>query len=161
MKKTAFFALCLLIWTASCKQKVAEYPNKPQIYYQSINTHQVRVSDPNTMVSIHFKFTDGNQNIANDPAEQDSTIFLLDSRDVSGNDYTYAYPMPYIPKDQRPDGGLEGTITLNLNNGYFSPKDSLHLALGKDTMFWMIYIKDNDGNKSNIIKTDTIYLNYR
>ena len=161
MKKTVFLAFCLLIWGTSCKKETAKYPNTPQIYYQSINTHQVQVTDPNTMVSVRFKFTDGDQNIADNPEETDSTIFLLDSRDISGNDYTYAYPMPYIPKAQRPNGGLEGVVTLNLNNGYFSPKDSLHLALGKDTMFWLIYIQDNDGNKSNIIKTDTIYLNYR
>lgn len=161
MKKLILIVCILFAALSSCKKETQEYPKEPQIYYLNMNPDKIRVSDPNQFIDIQFRFTDGDQNIATNPDETDSTIFLKDSRDTTMAPYTYAYPMPYIPQDLRPDGGLEGMVTLHLSNAYFSPRDSLHLALGKDTMIWFIYIKDNAGNISNTIQTDTVYLNYR
>lgn len=160
MKNFLLILFILFFGLASCNKNESEYPKEPQIYYLNTNPDKIRVSDPNQFISIQFRFTDGDQDIANNPDETDSTIFLRDSRDTSTLLYTYVYPMPYISPDLRPNGGLEGMVTLHLSNAYFSPRDSLHLALGKDTMVWLIYIKDNAGNKSNTIKSDTIYLNY-
>lgn len=160
MKKIAGILSTLLVFGISCKRDKTDYPIPPQIYNQSTNPHKIKVTDPTSSIKIKFSFKDGNQNIANNPNETDSTIFIKDSRDTSAEDFSYVYPMPFIPKNLRPKNGIQGTVTLNLSNAYFSPKDSLHFALGKDTMYWSIYIMDNDSNISNTIKSDTIYIDY-
>lgn len=161
MKKLSILICILLLGVYSCKKETTDYPNEPQIYYLSTNPNQIQVTNPNEYITIQFRFTDGDQDLADDPNESDSTIFIKDSRDTGMLDYTYTYPMPYIAKNLRPDGGLEGVVTLHLSNAYFSPRDSQHLALGKDTMVWFIHIMDNAGQKSNTIQSDTIYLNYQ
>lgn len=160
-KRLLLLPLLLLIGWTACKEKVADYPIEPQIYYLNMSTDHIKVSDQSQFVDIHFRFTDGDQDIARNQEGTDSVIFLKDSRDTDTVAYTYVYPMPYIPGELRPKGGLEGHVTLHLTNAYFSPRDSLHLALGKDTMVWFLYIEDEAGHKSNTIKTDTIYLDYQ
>lgn len=160
MKKLLLLLFLSALTTVSCKKNAIVYPDTPQIYDQTTQPDHIKVSDPNAFVSIQFRFIDGDHNIADDPNETDSTIFIKDSRDTSSKPYTYTYPMPYIPPEMRPAGGLQGSITLHLSNAYFSPRDSTHLALGKDTMFWSIYVKDDNGNISNTIHSDTIYISY-
>src|SRR5690606_24962236 len=96
-----------------------------------------------------------------DPAEQRMGIFIRDSRDTSEADFTFAFPFPYIPDDLRPDDrSLDAALTLKLGRQYFPPRDSLHAALKHDTMTWFFYIMDADSNKSNIVQSDTIYVDY-
>jgi hypothetical protein len=144
---------------SSCEKMPDEYPPEPQLYYTTKLKHHIKLSDTAAFARIELRFTDGDGNIARDASSLTSEIYLRDSRDtVTSRDYTHALPMPYIDASQRPKkGGLEGRITLNLRRQFF-PLDSLHSALGGDTMYWHIYIKDEANNKSNWIQTDTIYI---
>lgn len=160
MAKIVFLIMMVFIYS-SCKgddKKV--FPDEPQIYHQSTIPNMVNVFDSTAFTTIVFQFTDGDGDIGRDPQEEEMNIFLKDSRDTTQEDYSYSYPFPYIAPNIRPKGGLEGTVSVNLGRQYYPPRDSLHIALGKDTMFWSIYIMDNAGNKSNIIQSDTIFISF-
>jgi hypothetical protein len=160
MKPKIFLLLSLIALFASCVKKPGSYPPEPQIYYLSTRPNLVNFKDTSSGVKIELKFTDGDGDIGRDPKQETQSIYLRDSRDTSTSvDYTFQYPFPFIDENMRPkDGGLEGFITVSLGRQYFSVSDSLHLALGKDTMHWDIYIKDEAGHKSNVISTDPIYI---
>lgn len=161
MKQSVTFLAISLFGLWGCKdQKQPDIPVEPQIYNLSMNPNKMNVADPNALIKIQFEFRDGDQDIANDPNGTDSSIFIKDSRDTGLLDYTFVYPMPYIPNNLRPEGALEGFVTINLNNAYFSARDSLHFALGKDTLYWSIYLRDQSGHRSNTVETDPIYLTY-
>jgi hypothetical protein len=103
-----------------------------------------------------LKFTDGDGDIGRDPKQEMQSLYITDSRDSTK---VYPYPFPFIDDNMRPsDGGLEGFITIKLGRQYFNVTDSLHIALGKDTLHWDIYIKDEAGHKSNVVSTDPIYI---
>jgi hypothetical protein len=159
MKPKIFLLLSLVALFASCVKKPGSYPPEPQIYYQSTRPNIVNIKDTAAGVKIELKFTDGDGDIGRDPNFVIQSVFLRDSRDTNTSvEYTFSQPFPFIEESMRPtDGGLEGFITLSLSKGFF-PTDSLHSALGKDTMHWDIFIKDEAGHKSNVISTDTIYI---
>lgn len=162
MKPKIFLLLSLVVLFAACVKKPGSYPPEPQIYYQTTRPNLVNLEDTSTGVKIELKFTDGDGDIGRDPNQELQSIYLRDSRDTSTSvDYTFQYPFPFIDENMRPDdGGLEGFITISLGRQYFSVTDSLHLALGKDTMHWDIYIKDEAGHKSNVVSTDPIYIEF-
>jgi hypothetical protein len=160
MKPKIFLLLSLLALFASCVKKPGSYPPEPQIYYQTMTPNVVNLKDTAAGVLIELKFTDGDGDIGRDQSQAVQSVFLRDSRDTSTSvDYTFTHPFPFIGDDMRPeDGGLEGFITLKLGKGYFNISDSLHAALGKDTLHWDIYIKDEAGHKSNVVSTGPIYI---
>lgn len=162
MKPKIFLLLSLVALFASCVKKPGSYPPEPQIYYLSTRPNLVNFKDTSSGVKIELKFTDGDGDIGRDPKQEVNSVFIRYSKDTSsGTDYTFPQPFPFIDENMRPkDGGLEGFITINLGRQYFSVTDSLHLALGKDTVYWDVYIKDDAGHKSNVIRTDPIYLEF-
>ena len=161
MKKSLFIISVLIFFVYSCeKKKGKQFPPEPQIYYQSTTPDTINILDTASLTTIVFRFTDGDGDIAQDSKDSVPAIFVRDSRDTSLDNFTYALPFPYIAPNIRPDGGLEGTVALNLGRQYYQVWDSLHLALGRDTMVWSIYIEDIAGNKSNLITSDTIYIRY-
>lgn len=164
MKPKIFLLLSLIALFASCVKKPGSYPPEPQIYYQSTRPNIVNVEDTSVSVKIELKFTDGDGDIGRDQKQEVQSVFIRDSRDTNTSiDYTFPQPFPYIGDEMRPkDGGLEGFITLSLSKAFFLAiqPDSLHLALGKDTMHWDIYIKDEAGHKSNVVSTDPIYIEF-
>ena len=161
MKRQIYGLLAAIIClAASCQKDPDQYPDEPLLYYQSTSPRIVLNQDTASNIRIELKFTDGDGDIGMDPSENTMGIFLKDSRDTSSADFSYPHPFPYIPDNVRPKkGGLEGGIMLNLGRQYFTRFiDSLHLALRRDTMRFNIYIQDIAGNKSNVVTTDTIYI---
>jgi len=161
MKRLFFLLPACFIFAYSCKKdKGKQFPPEPQIYYQSTTPDKVNVRDTASMTTVVFRFTDGDGDIGQSTSDTVYSIFIRDSRDTTSSDSTYAFPFPYIASEIRPNGGLEGLVSLNIGRQYYRVWDSLHTALLKDTMTWSIYIKDEAGNKSNVITTDTIYVQY-
>lgn len=159
MKRQIFLLTGLILFFASCTKDPDQYPDEPQIYYQSTTPRTIDIKDTAAFIRIELKFTDGDGDIGLDPGNGEMAIFLKDSRDTSKELYTYPYPFPFIPQSARPTkGGLEGGITINLGRQYFNVVDSLNLALKRDTLSYNIYIMDRAGHKSNIITTDSIYI---
>lgn len=163
MKPKIFLLLSLIALLTSCVKKPGSYPPEPQIYYLSTRPNVVNMKDTSGGVKIELKFTDGDGDIGRDPKQEVQSIFIRYSKDTSTSiDYTFPQPFPFIDENMRPDdGGLEGFITVTLGKAYFGVMtDSLHIALGKDTVHWDIYIKDDAGHKSNVISSDPIYLEF-
>lgn len=161
MKRHLFILAGIVIALASCRKKPGSYPPEPQIYYQGTLPNTIDLRDTVTKVSISLKFNDGDGDIGTDPEEQKKNIFIKDSRDTSASDFTFSYPFPFIDQYMRPkDGGLEGFISINLGKEYFSVVDSLHIALRKDTARFTIYVEDDAGNKSNVVQSDPIYIEF-
>lgn len=149
-----------LMLMASCKKERKTFPPEPELTHVSTTPNRIDMFDSMSETYILVHFTDGDGDIGTDPNEETRSIFIKDSRDTTGGDSTFGYPFPYIKPTIRPDGGLEGTFSLRLDRAYYNPWDSLHLALGKDTMTWDIFVIDDAGNRSNTITSDTIFIDY-
>ncbi len=149
--------ILLLVGMYSCKKETnPNFPNEPQIYYNSISQRTVDFFDTNTRVIINCGFNDGDGNIG---TTGDSTITLLDYRsDTLFRMYKFNFPV--IPKDYRKNVWLQGTFTVQLNsNLYFTPRlDSVHLQSKKDTIVYKIFIQDEAGNVSDTVSTDSVYV---
>lgn len=157
-------SISLIVW-ASCKKKAPIFPIEPQIYYNSITPTLIDFfKDTGAVIKISVRFNDGDGDIGQDASEMTNSIYLKDSRDTTSADTTFGYPFPYISKAQRPDNGsLEGNFEVDLKMTTYIPTyvDSLHLALGADTVIYKIYIKDVAGHKSNVITTDPIIVKFK
>jgi hypothetical protein len=159
MKKLLLFFPVFVLAGISCKKKGNEFPPEPAITYISTLPHEIHIFDTTALIQIKFHFTDGDGDLGLDPSELKLGIFLKDSRDTTTRDSTVGYPFPYIAPSMRQKGGLQGTVSVNLTREFF-PIDSLHVALGGDTLSWFIYVQDTSGHKSNVIQSDTIYIKY-
>lgn len=161
MKKMFLLVLAVTFFYLSCKKKEKSFPPEPQIYYESALPNTINVFDTSSATIIKFQFEDGDGDIGTSQNDTLMSIFLRDSRDTSSNDATYEFPFPYIPNSIRNGKALEGTVSLNVGFQFYRMWDSLHYALLKDTMTWSVYIQDLSGNKSNVITTDTIYIEFQ
>lgn len=159
MKRLLMLCPVFVLLVLSCKKTVNDFPPEPEITHVSTSPQEIHIFDTSALIQIKFHFTDGDGDIGLDPSEQKLGIFLKDSRDTTQRDSTLGYPFPYIDPSIRPKGGLEGVATVKLGREYFL-LDSLHTALGSDTMVWYLYIQDDSGTKSNVIHSDTIYIKY-
>jgi len=164
MKRLLFLILASVMIIAACQKKPYNYyPPEPQIYYKGIKPNRVNFADTAGYIQVILEFNDGDGDLGTDPQQLKNRIYVKDSRDTTAGDSTFTYPFPYIAANMRPDNGsLEGSIYINLGREYFAriPIDSLHLALGMDTLTYNVYIKDDAGHKSNVITTDPIYLEF-
>ena len=159
MKSLISFLIGIAIFATSCQKDPDQYPIEPQIYYQSTTPRTMSFEDTSASIRIELKFTDGDGDIAQDPNDAEISLYMKDSRDTSSKLFNHAFPIPYVPESNRPSkGGLEGGITLNLGKQYFNVTDSLHIALKRDTLQFMIYIQDRAGHKSNLVTTDAIFI---
>lgn len=156
MRRLFITFFILVIIGFSC-QKTPEnpYPDEPQIYYNGVSQTHKNIFDSANVV-IRLGFNDGTGDIG--VKEVDSCITLTEYR--SGIVFrSFQYGFPRISKEYRIDPWIEGTIDISLQPAFFTPRlDSLHLAEGKDTLYYEIFLKDEAGNKSNIVATDTIYI---
>ncbi|HLS70213.1 MAG TPA: hypothetical protein VK027_00985 [Chitinophagaceae bacterium] len=158
VKKYIILLLLAIILYSCDKKDAVNVPNEPMIELISMQPNTINVLDSTSLIKLVFYFEDGDGDLGRDATEEQMQIFVKDSRDTSAAFFTYSYPFPYIPESQRPKGALHGTVTLNFGREYFPPQDSLHIALGKDTLYFEVYIVDEAENKSNTIVTDSIFV---
>lgn len=158
MKNMSLLGLLGFFLVFSCTKDPKAYPPEPQIYYQSVKPAVIDLSAENQSVDIIFSFTDGDGDIAQDQTETEPAIYVRRQRDTLAA--PYAFPMPFIPENVRPEkGGVEGRVVINLGKEFFSI-DSLHSVWGGDTVAFDIYIKDLTGNRSNVITTDSVIVTF-
>jgi len=148
-------AFIILGLFACRKDSGKSFSDEPQITYKGISNNRINFFDTGVACNITLDFTDGDGNIGH---TEDSVITIQDYR--SDTLYrSYLYPFPVIGDEFRDHKWLEGTVLITLNTVFFTPRlDSLHLAEKKDTLYYKIFIKDEAGNVSNTVKTDTIYV---
>lgn len=158
MKSRIILSFCALLLFAACEKQPDQFPDEPQIYYKNTTPRTISILDTAAVVRIAFEFTDGDGNIGWDESETKPAIFACNLRDTTKERDTLPFPFPYIADNLRPGkGGLRGTVNLDLRRQFFS-LDSLHVALGGDTVIFNVFIKDDSENFSNIITTDTIFV---
>jgi DUF4097 and DUF4098 domain-containing protein YvlB len=153
--KTIYFLILILSLAIlnSCKKQV-EYPLEPILVYDTIRVLQF--SNPiagqiTDSVVIDVDFTDGDGNIG----------VAVDAKANDTSNYNFFYT-PYILVKGKWEKIFElYTKIPNLNSsGKATPlrgkisadiTDAFYLYKKKDTMRVEIYVKDNAGNKSNVV----------
>jgi hypothetical protein len=155
--KSIYLLAYVSLMVTACQKEQKYYANEPELRYLSVNQKNINLADSLSLTTFKIFFTDGDGNIGHNDTL--NAIFVKDSRDTSSKEYTHAFPFPVISSTVRNNNKwVEGNVELNLNTSYYSFRDSLHYNQGKDTLCWQIFIKDDNGNKSNIVTTDTIFI---
>ncbi|TXB66563.1 hypothetical protein [Phaeodactylibacter luteus] len=151
----AFFAF-------SCVQP-PDYPEEPVIEYIGFNTltfPQGGAGTPSDTLILTFGFTDGDGNLGFDDSTVD--VFLTDSR----TGFVDVKKLPVIPSEGV-GNGISGEVTLRFPNQpsqicCLYPDQSTGCQPNPnyptDTFSFEIQIQDRDGNRSNIIRTETVTL---
>lgn len=162
MKNVKYFLLgSSLGFFAACSQP-PDYPDEPQLEYVGVNKNSVVQGSrfaPNDTLAILFKFTDGDGDLGN--SDNTNNIVLLDSRDTTQT----PYKIPPVP-EQGSGNGISGEITILVPNRIGSGNiccifPDLRVCqtdptYKQDTFSFSIQMTDRAGNKSNIIRTETI-----
>lgn len=163
-----FLAFGLLTGLWACVAE-PDYPNEPQIAYESVSTTYQQLTNGLGSAVITISFTDGDGNLGGKEVENATcteyctytnasscyndkawSCFIIDSRDS-------CYQTIQLP-DLTPEGNVKaisGNIQLTevfLNEKpYPSPNPT-------DTVFYYIVIRDRSGNYSNVVRTEDIVL---
>jgi hypothetical protein len=158
MKTGRIFILATLLLGMSACQKndLPKLPNISLNYFGS-NLGYNYVGLTKDTLYLVFSFTDGDADFGNDPNGTKYDIYIKDARFDTGY---VGYFFPDIDKSiEDPNKGIAGQCTMI----FYAPKllnarpDSIHANFADTTRF-EIYVTDRDGNKSNHIVTDPIYL---
>ncbi|MBL7774282.1 MAG: hypothetical protein JNM95_15595 [Chitinophagaceae bacterium] len=146
MKRWLLFSTVLLI-SVSCN-KITKYGTIPKITFNDMGFNTIKQgSDTTLRVTIDFEDGDG------DIGFQSENLFFVDPRDSD----TVRYLIPTIPERFEPKRGLKGTLQVDVLCATLVIKDTANHP-ENDTLIWNIYLKDQAGNQSNIIKSEALIL---
>lgn len=143
------------IWTACEKPPI--YDNTPQISWANFSKDTVQ--QLTGVLALRFDFTDGDGDLGKD-GDTDNHIIIIDTRRIP-NDTSF-YKIPTIEQQgivSSISGQIEVTMTqlcgVHPNNPLIlcQPINNYY-----DPVVYKIRIKDNAGNWSNEIDSDTLYI---
>lgn len=141
MKGLYLFVLsCIAIslTLASCKGN-GSFPSTPDLKFKSISPNQAEAGK-DTMISIICTFKDNEGDIAGPVYFRQSNFPVFDS----------VYTLPDLPEQP----SMQGNIILQLHsNDIIFP-----LSSGRDTVTYLLYIKDKAGHISDTVETTPIVL---
>lgn len=141
MKKRCFYVSCIvaaLALLASCSDK-GGFPSTPDLQFKSISP-RVAEAGVDTAINIICSFKD---------QEGDISGFVY-FRQSNFPDFDSSYSMPDIPMQPN----MQGDIILQLHsNDIIFP-----LSSGKDSVTFLLYIKDKAGHVSDTAETSPIVL---
>lgn len=136
-----------------------DYPDEPVIQYESVSKNTIHqfTSGPADSIVIQFSFTDGDGNLS---IQDSADIFYLDSRFPEDEPSSLSFPL--IPQEGT-GNGISGDVFFTvvnesqgiccIFNDRFCISDE---RFPVDTLSYLIYIRDRDGNFSNTIQTEQI-----
>ncbi len=142
------FLLSVLVLILSCNKK-SKFSVVPKITYKTLQPQILKAgaSTGGTTLSIYFEDGDGDIGFGT------YNLFLKDSRDGT----IAKMKIPTIPDAYSPEKGLKGLITVDYLAALLILRpDTAHF--NSDTLRWEIYMKDQAGNLSNTIYSDSLYL---
>lgn len=156
-----FWILTLGCALFSCVEP-QDYPIEPELEYIGFSKLTIPQGGPNapsdTLV-LRLGFTDGDGDLGSNDSTID--IFLTDSRDSS----LQIRKLPVIP-EEGVSNGISGEITLRFPNQptqicclYPDPSQEScnpSLEFPRDSFFFEVQIRDQAGNFSNIVRTETV-----
>lgn len=140
-----YFAVCLIC--VSCFN-APEYPDAPEIAIQEIRKSKAipHVGD-SVIVVLSFKDGDGDLGKRNS-ADTIPNLFITDKRFNVIDSFSYS--IPNIPSNGSVKD-ISGVIEINfLSKIYCNP---LFPGVPKDTLEFLIQVRDQSGNYSNIVST--------
>lgn len=150
-------ALFLLsLYLISCTQP-PDFPDEPVIEFMSISKNQmIQGSFTEDSIIVAFSFTDGDGDLGDDDS---INVFLTDSRD---DFIANQYRIPFIPEEGAANG-ISGEIFLTVFTTCCTFPDATlpctpSTAHPRDSLRYLIQIRDRAGNWSNEISTDLIYI---
>lgn len=157
MKRISVVLLISLLPLSFSNCRNNEKPlDAPEITLTGISHDQVISGDVQDTLFIGLRYRMKVRNVANDTAV--ARVILRDSRDQTNQRFSYPDELKVDISDEIDAGktNISGTITLRLTVGNF-------LVLrptrpNGDTMRYEIFLEDIEGNTSNIIETQDIYI---
>jgi len=141
-----------------------EYPEAPVIVFKSMSKSQLsQGTQGEDSLSISFTYTDGDGDLGFPAGDFQPSIFIEDARDSFPK---YQYRIPYVDP-QGAGNGISGEINIVVPTTcciYTTPEgfklscDKVPFSIKRDTVAYLIRIRDRAGNYSNRIRTDDITL---
>lgn len=170
MLKSSLRIVTLLVFSSTVFMTCVnppDYPDQPVIEYVGVNDNEIWQSSngslPADTLEIYFSFTDGDGDLST--SNDSLNIFITESRGIL--DGTPIYSIPTIPEEGT-GNGIRGEITVRLtnnqdmccvdNSGLLCPDNPPNL---RDSFSYEIQIRDNAGNFSNKIRTETLFVRCR
>nr|MBS0037093.1 hypothetical protein [Saprospiraceae bacterium] len=157
------YVLLMLFFTAlvySCANSPG-FPDKPDIEFVEMENNTVAQSSQMDSVVFVIYFEDGDGNLR--PVDQEANVFLMDLRDST---IAFAFASPDIPTEGS-GNGIKGTMRLHANilRGdicciYESgqPPCTPAIPIRTDSLYYDLYLFDEDGKRSNTVKAGPIVL---
>ncbi|OJV54737.1 MAG: hypothetical protein BGO31_07145 [Bacteroidetes bacterium 43-16] len=137
---------------SACQKKDATYSDIPEITYQGMNMTHINALTDSGDWYMYYDFVDGNGDLGTKIDDTEMRVFLTNV--ITGAEYRF--PFPYIGQQERSGKKyLKGYGNIRLNIPTFFP---LAPGVANDTAVFSLSIKDEAGNVSNLIHTDTIYI---
>ncbi|MEM9919763.1 MAG: hypothetical protein AAF990_16835 [Bacteroidota bacterium] len=159
LKYTIFLALALLLVVLDSCTKPPDYPDEPVIKFERLSKNLIRQRSKDSL-QMTFSFTDGDGDLGD--AENGANVFLTDTRDGSS---FITYSVPFVPV-QGANNGISGEISVVLSAEFqicCIPPNGLnpcerYAQYPSDTLIYEIQLEDRSGKRSNIIRTEPIFL---
>lgn len=152
-----YLAYFLVIFATSCGgNNTPEFPIEPELTLISATGNKFHFTSDTSAINFKFSLVDGDKDMGIGP--KDSVIIFEDIRSDSIYQKFYL-GLPNIPRETIDGPTLKATIDVPLKAFNFVPRsDTVHLITARDTLVFRIYVKDDAGNHSNIVTSDTIYI---
>jgi hypothetical protein len=141
-----------------------DYPKEPIIEFKSISTKTLRQppltpGDPDSVV-VTFSYQDGDGDLGYPDSDPSTSVFFRDERDA----FPKERKLPFVDP-QGAGNGISGEISLVLPSVccIFTNSEGIKTAcenvpVNRDTLVYVISIRDRAGNVSNEIRTEPIVL---
>jgi len=142
--KQYLFILLVLAATVSCKKD--KFTTAPQIDFKSVSPNATSIELGSAIPNITFSITDKEGDIGFDNGTDTAFIFLK-------NNLTGKFDSLQFPDLQSAGkSNFKADVTVSISS-VLECKSRPGGALHTDTLYFDIYVKDFDNNKSNVVTT--------
>ncbi|RYF90034.1 MAG: hypothetical protein EOO03_04595 [Chitinophagaceae bacterium] len=151
MKNLLFFAILLLAFTACKKDKFA---TEPKIEFISVTPNTTSIQIGSVIPTINFSITDKEGDIGKKAGVDTAFIYLKNN--LTGK--SDSLPFPDLAANGK--SSFEAEVNVSIERVLECkplPSGALHV----DTLYFDVYVRDFERNKSNVITTAPVYFSCR
>lgn len=142
--KNIFISFCIVVALGSCEKD--KYTTAPQIEFISVIPNATSISLGSAIPIITFSITDKEGDVGRNPGEDTAYIYLTNT--LTGK--SDSLPFPNLATAEKTN--FKGDVSVSINS-VLECKSLPSGALHTDTLYFDIYVRDFDRNKSNVIST--------
>ncbi len=137
-----------------------DYPDEPVITFKSMSKNVLKQQPAKDSILLSFTFTDGDGDLGN---KDSLDIFVVDGRNLTEKS---RFRIPFI-EPQGTGNGINGEISINVltscciyvnDQGFSATCQDAADHIDRDTLYYLITIRDRAGHVSNQIQSDPIIL---